>query len=868
MRIGDDGPDEAIFRLAPMTLVQFYVTIELARDLVFELGQRELVHFRDLNLKLTPFQRTFIDELRRTDELQVQLHHMRALMDKYSTLTAYFEVLEAVTARLPTLSQWDELCTTVAAAHDRLRQLDESYSRLAAQHAKLSENKAVLEAYTDFTRNRVAPTMEADEGDLLRQYEEFDIHSDDDEELDIALTNLVTGTIATSKLAVLRKVLWRALRGNLYFNDLPLEGSTDRLIFIIFAHGDVLKARARKIISLLDGVIFDNVQGTADVRADTLEEVLHQMRELGTVVELTRVQLINELVLVQDRYPEFAYNVAREQQVYLVLNMFDHDLTRRCLVAEGWVAAARYSEVQRVVREVVQHQTGTRRPSSGLEVITIDDDEDDVVVATAADADDLVAVVNQMATNRTPPTWHKTNKFTGAFQLIIDAYGVATYQEVNPGLATIVTFPFMFAIMFGDLGHGIILFLIALYLVLNEAAILRQRNRDEIFDMAFTGRYVLLLMGAFSIYTGLIYNDIFLKLMTIFGSRWHWPELKPGEMAVAKPEGTYPFGIDWAWHGADNNLLFINSYKMKMLVLLGYVHMNYLLMFSLVNYRFFQLAVDVVGNFIPLFLFMQLIFGYLSITIVYKWCVDWFALGRQPPGLLNILINMFLLPGTIDIPLYPGQGVVQVVLLLIALVCVPWLLIYKPYMMHRMNKAVQPHDYAHIEQEMVTLAETPQPNLARVLHDLFDLQLDSEDGFSFPNEDPNAGGDHDHEGFNMGDVIIHQVIHTIEFCLNCVSHTASYLRLWALSLAHAQLLTVLWDMTIANAFGLTGTKGVVMTVILFGMWFVLTVAVLVGMEGTLAMLHSLRLHWVEAMSKFFEGEGYAFTPFVLDIDIN
>jgi len=91
---------------------------------------------------------------------------------------------------------------------------------------------------------------------------------------------------------------------------------------------------------------------------------------------------------------------------------------------------------------------------------------------------------------------------------------------------------------------------------------------------ANSGRYIILFMGLFSIYTGLMYNDIFSKSLHLWHSAWKWPQTNNTMVTADLTGHRYPFGLDPGWHGADNALIFTNSYKMKMSIILGVIHVR------------------------------------------------------------------------------------------------------------------------------------------------------------------------------------------------------------------------------------------------------------------------------------------------------
>lgn len=175
-------------------------------------------------------------------------------------------------------------------------------------------------------------------------------------------------------------------------------------------------------------------------------------------------------------------------------------------------------------------------------------------------------------------------------QLITNTYGVPSYQEANPATFAIVTFPFLFAVMFGDYGHGSLILFVGTCMVMFNDTFQKMPALKEV--MVF--RYLFFMMGFFSCYNGLLYNEWFAipypwfkscyitdKLPTkAEGSVFPYVDfpLVDGYPKTTEYDGTlcvYPFGMDPTWFLDSNDILVVqDSMKMKMSVIIGVLHMS------------------------------------------------------------------------------------------------------------------------------------------------------------------------------------------------------------------------------------------------------------------------------------------------------
>jgi V-type H+-transporting ATPase subunit a len=87
------------------------------------------------------------------------------------------------------------------------------------------------------------------------------------------------------------------------------------------------------------------------------------------------------------------------------------------------------------------------------------------------------------------------------------------YKEVNPAIFACVSFPFLFGVMFGDMGHGSLMFTFGVILIFLNPYL---KNTD--YEMVGALRYLFTMMGFYAFYNGLIYNEVFAIPVEFFRS--------------------------------------------------------------------------------------------------------------------------------------------------------------------------------------------------------------------------------------------------------------------------------------------------------------------------------------------------------------
>lgn len=204
--------------------------------------------------------------------------------------------------------------------------------------------------------------------------------------------------------------------------------------------------------------------------------------------------------------------------------------------------------------------------------------------------------------------------------------------------------------------------------------------------------------------------------------------------------------------------------------------------------------------------------------------------------------------------MFHGQATIQVLVLVVMFLCVPWMLLVKPLLLRRWHR----QEVGEGREDRGLYADVGGVALGEVaLHEGADPPGAAHD----PLQSDHSSGGHghgDHEVFDFGEIFTHQSIETIEFVLGCVSHTASYLRLWALSLAHSELALVFYERALIASIQ---TGNGVLIFVGYAIFAAATTGVLLMMDVLECFLHALRLHWVEFQSKFFRADGYKFEPF-------
>lgn len=694
-----------MLRSEQMELISIYISKEASRKTISELGEKELLHFRDMNHGVKTDKLFYSNELKHFEKLESRLSFIRSCIEEVDLENVNENDLQ--TAEL---------------------EINKFYHRMVQLNTINKDTNSKLEV------------MKED----LRMLEETDAFVNSvSSETHLIQLDFITGVVDRSKKFLIKKVLHQAMRRNLIIKSRDIEDG-QKAIFIVFTHGSDAVGRMKKIFCSLGGRVLESNRYVEPKK--NLLALTSVISQIESVEEHNREAMNKEIERIYKKFATWNFYINKEVKIYSTMNKMCFDSGRDCLIGECWVRKDDVYTLKRLAEKA--ESAGWGFAFEVLEVKSI-----------------------------SPPSSFCVNHYTEVFQNLTNVYGVPRYGEINPALFTIFLFPMLFGVMFGDIFHGLILMGLAIWFIKDYEKLCK---KAKFMKMLFDGRYIMLLCSFASIFFGFVYSDFATLPFNFFSSR------------LDKSFEPIPFGLDPGWHHSPNSMIFINNVKMKFSIIIGFFHMSLGIGISVCNALYNNNTLELYSSIIPQALGFAAFLGYLVFLIVFKWLRTF-----DKPSLISTLVSMFTSPFKVEEPMYQGQVVVQLCLLAILLICIPWMFFSKPiYLISR-------------------------------------KKVKSED---------------------MMDLWMEQFIHTIEFCIGLISNSSSYLRLWAVSLAHSQLTFVIHQQTIGR------DCGIILRIFLFVPYIIFTFMLLIGLEGLGSCLHALRLNWIEFHSKFFKGDGYLFEP--------
>ena len=144
----------------------------------------------------------------------------------------------------------------------------------------------------------------------------------------------------------------------------------------------------------------------------------------------------------------------------------------------------------------------------------------------------------------------------------------------------------------------------------------------------------------------------------------------------------------------------MNSMKMKMSVIFGVAHMALGVFQKAFNAIHFRKREDFLHEFIPQIIMLLSLFGYMDLLIIIKWNTNYLGIEHEAPSIISTVVGMFLSGGKVPgKELFPGQVLVNNLMvgkstisimltatLVIFIVCIPWMLLVKPYLLWKGHK--------------------------------------------------------------------------------------------------------------------------------------------------------------------------------------